>query len=355
MEREPLQIKNIKKVQEIPEIVPLALERKLISQPALATIDSLISESKFKRSTTESPNCQLEINGQIYTIETIEYGEHLDIGKIQKLMIDTFGREEIDSEKVLRAAIDGKTAWGGKDVAKYRVYVLKNKKGEVQSIITGGLLDLKKDGKSTDKTVFMICYVVTSKEARQEGLAKEIYISSIIGAVQEAQKQGKKLSFAAGECVFTSERFLNKIGWKRVYGQQGNNLDTKQELQYIQPALDFDEKTGKIAEDASETSKHLMIGSFESAEPIKEQVAQIVEAFYRWCNKWPREAFKSEEAYQTHLKYIDEIEKKFKKQLEFLGELTFLSLEEREISRKAGMVIHEYKDAEHDNAKKPKI
>jgi len=333
--------------KEIIEAIPLSPDKKRINQSALAMVDRLVATSKFKRSTTENPNCQLEINEQKYNIESIEYGEHPDIEKIQKLMVDTFGQEEVDPEEVLRSAIDGKTIWGSTDATKYRVYVLKNEKGEVQSMVTGGLLDLQKDGKSTGETMFMIGYAVTSKDARQGGLAKEAYISSIIGAAQEAEAQGKKLSFTAGECTFTSEKFWNKVGWKRAYGQEGNDRGIKQELQYVQPALDFIEETGKVAKDASEVPEHLMIDSFELTEPTKEQVLQIVEAFYRWCNKWPREAFKSDEAYQTHLKYVNEIEEKFKQQLESLGELTFLSKEERELSQKVGMIIHEYKDADH--------
>ncbi|PIZ99227.1 MAG: hypothetical protein COX77_02155, partial [Candidatus Komeilibacteria bacterium CG_4_10_14_0_2_um_filter_37_10] len=69
--------------EEIIKTIPLTLDKKIVDQPALATIDRLVSRSKYKRSTTESPNCSLEINEQKYNIESIEYGEHPDIEKIQ--------------------------------------------------------------------------------------------------------------------------------------------------------------------------------------------------------------------------------------------------------------------------------
>ncbi|MBX4187402.1 MAG: hypothetical protein KW802_04105 [Candidatus Doudnabacteria bacterium] len=320
-------------------------------QPALKMVDKLVAESKYSRSNVDSPNATIERDGQKFSIEAIESRENKDLNKVQKLLVDTFGKEEVDPVAVLKAAVEGKTSWNTEDITKYAITVLKDEKGKVQSMIGGGLLELQKDGKPTGEATFMIGYAVTSKDARQGGLAREAYVSALLKASQEAQTRGLKLVSASGECTGTSEKFWNSIGWKRAYGEQGdpNKLE---ELKYVQPALDFSEKTGKVAKDAGVAPEHLMLDNFTDKPLTKEQALQTVEAFYRWCNQWPREAFKSDEAYKTHLSHVNEIKDKFQSQLNGLGELKMMSAAERAAAMQSGTNVTEHKDADKNTEDK---
>src|SRR3989344_376183 len=293
-------------------------------QPALQTIEQLMSKSKFKRLNPESATTQIEIEGKKFQIESIEDRESPALAEVQKLLIDTFGEEEVDPEEILRSAVAGETAWGTTDETKYKVYLIRNEQGEAVTAFAGGHLDLHgADNRPTGETMFMVACAGTAQNARQGGLAREAYISAVMDAALEAQQNGKQLKFAAGECTFTSEKFWNSVGWKRAYAQSGDKK-TYEELRYIQPALDFDEKTGEPAEDAGAVAEHFMVDSFGAETPDKNQIMQTIDAFYRWCNKWPRAAFESDEAFQKQNAYVAQIEEEFKNQLESSGQLIIL-------------------------------
>ncbi|MEO8065543.1 MAG: hypothetical protein ABI643_01655 [Candidatus Doudnabacteria bacterium] len=322
-------------------------------QPALSKADSLIAESKYQRSNIDGPNTRIERDGHQYSIEAIEQGDSKDIKKVQDLFVKTFGKEEVDPISVMRSAVDGTTAWGTKDITRYQINVIKNEKGDVQSTVAGGLVELQDaSGKPSGEATFMIGYAVTDSDVRQGGLAREAYISALMGAAQEAQKRGLKLVSASGECTSTSEHFWNSIGWKRVYGEEKADPKTAQELQYVQPALDFSEKTGKVARDAGAAPEHLMLDSFGGKPLTKDNIIETVDAFYRWCNKWPREAFANDKAYQKHLEHVDGIMAKFQEQLDSLGDLKALSAAEREQLTKTGLKLKEHKAADHNSAGK---
>lgn len=325
-----------------------SLAKKEADTPLMRAVQRMAESSKFKRGNIDSPNCDLERERIRYKAEIIEKGENPDLSKVQQLFIKVFGAEEVDPEEILRNAVDGTTAFGTEDITKYQICVVKDSKGEVVSVVAGGLLELMDDkGIPTGETVFMIGYAVTDPDIRQSGLAREAYISSIIGANKDAEAQGKKLSFAAGECTYTSEEFWNKVGWKRVYAAESpGEKKSYRELKYIQPALEFDESTGGVAEGAGEAPEHLMIDSFNRMPPDKEQLAQTINAFYRWCNYWPRESFESDEAYQKQNMYVKKIEDQFREDLENSGQLIFLDKQSREKAITRGVGIEEYKEAD---------
>ena len=114
-----------------------------------------------------------------------------------------------------------------------------------------------------------------------------------------------------------SERFCNRLGRKRVYARKSCDKNAYAELNYVEPALDFDETTGMPIISASAPSRHLMIASFGRMAAAKEDVLQIVRACFRWY-RWPREAFRSDEAYRGHCEYLHDLEARFKKQLDVL-------------------------------------
>lgn len=327
--------------------------RQIEKHPALRQVGRLLERSKFKRSTIETPDCELEIEGNRFRVESIQNREHPDLAQVQRLLVETFGEEEVDPEEILRNAVEGKNVSGEEEGVKYKVYTIKNGEGRVVSMLTGGLLDIQdKNGANTGETLFMVAYCVTDKNARQNGLAREAYISAIVDVVKESELQGKTLSFAAGECVSTSEKFWNNVGWKRVYKAHAPG-DAKEydELKYVQPPLDFNTATGESSEGAGEAPEHLMIDSFERMSPSKEQIVRTVQAFYRWCNIWPHEAFESEEAYEKHLEYSTRQEQKFIDDIKNGGSLIYLDQKSREKGRGKGVIIHDYEEADHSDAK----
>ncbi len=323
---------------------------------AVIAAERLMEKSRFKRLNRKSSNTELEIGEKHFTIESIESGDHPDIAQVQELFIKTFGEEEVDPEEVMRSAVEGKTAWDTEDITNYRLHVIKDKEGKVVSIVGGGLLDLLGDeNKPTGKTMFMIGYAVTDPDARQGGLAREAYISAIMDAERTAKAQGKELSFAAGECMSTSEKFWNNVGWKRAYvADRPGETKAYTELKYVQPALDFDPETGEIAEDAGEAPEHFMVDSFGRMPPTKKEIMMTVNAFYRWCNKWPREAFENDEAYEKHLAYVQGIEDTFNEKLKQGGQVIYLDQQSQEKAMQAGVSIEEYAEADGETEDKDK-
>ncbi|MBU6500284.1 MAG: hypothetical protein KGJ89_00400 [Patescibacteria group bacterium] len=324
------------------------------SRPVWRTVKKLQRESKFSRQSPDSPSGEIEINGDKFKIEAIERSDSPELTEVQGLFERTFGKEEVDSEEILRAAVEGKTPFGTKDGVVYKVFVVKNAEGKVVSTVTGGSLDLyDEQNKPTGKKMFMVAYAVTDKECRQGGLAREAYTSAIMDSAIDAESDGKELAFAAGEFTYTSENFWNKVGWSRSYMENPEDPKKYEEVKYVQPALDFDEDTGLPAEGSGEAPEHLMIDSFGQQPPSKIDVMQTVRAFYRWNNIWPQEAFKDNPAaYQAHLDYNNKIADEFEGDLNNNGQLIFLTKEARERARGKGLLFREYAAADHGQAGK---
>lgn len=321
------------------------------NQPAWKDVEKLRSQSKFTRSNTDLPSCTLEIEGKKYQVEHVRDSESSTITEVQELFVKTFGEEEVDPEEVTRRAMNGDEYCMSPEV-KYKVYAVRDPEGKVISTVAGGLLDLRDEkGNSTGETVLMIGYAVTDPSVTQSGLAREAYISALMDCATEAEKMGKKFVMAAGECTYTSEKFWNKLGWKRPYIESGSK-QRYTELKYVQPALDFDEKTGKPAGDAGEVEEHLMVRPLDGKTPSKDKVMSVINAFYQWCNRWSEDAFDSKRAWRSNQKYVDAIAQTFKDELDTGGQLIFLDQANREKARKQGVNIQEYIEADHGDAGK---
>lgn len=326
-------------------------EKGLADQPSWETIKKLQKESEFTRSSETTANCVIEIEGKKYTIETIERGDDPRLHDVQKLFERTFGKEEVDPEEVLRNAVDGHTASGQPD-NKYRIITVRNEKGKLVSTFTGGVLELLDEkGESTGESVYSVGYAVTDKRNREKGLAKEAYISALIDATKEAEADGKTLKMAIGECTYTSEKFWNRVGWKRVYSQKEGEKSAT-ELKYIQPALDFDTETGKPTEDAGEAPEHLMIDSFGSGIPGKQEVAMAYEALVHYNADWPEEEFDSPDAFKNHTLYMKGIKDDFTTQLNSAEVLIFMDATAREEAQKTGTTIYGHNGADHGDTGK---
>jgi len=326
-------------------------ETKIKSQPAWKDIEALKRQSRGTRSSETSPSCTVEIEGKNYTIEHVELGESKTLLEVQNLLEKTFGKEEIDPLEIMQQAVNG-VEFDVPSEVKYKVFAVRDPEGKVVSTVCGGNLDLRDTSdKPTGETMFMVAYAVTDKNVKQGGLAREAYISALMDSVSEAEKNGKKFTMAAGECTYTSEKFWNKLGWKRVYLQTGD-AQTYTEARYVQSALDFDEKTGKPTEDAGEAPEHLMVRCFDRQTPSKEKIQSAIRAFYRWCNRWPREAFDNTKAYKRNQAYVDDLEANFKKDLDQAGQIILLDGTSREKAKKKGVSIREYIEADHGTAGK---
>lgn len=314
-------------------------------QPSSNFINRLQEKSSFERSDNMSANCTIESEGQRFKIEVIEDGKDPALSDVQKLLEETFGEEEVDEEEIMRSSVDGVTPWKTED-AKYRVVTIRDHENKLISVFTGSQLDLlDNDGEPTGESVYYVGYAVTSPDARQKGLAREAYISAITDAAKNAQAEGRTLKFAIGECTYTSEKFWNNVGWKRMYAQKGDKKEYG-ELKYIQPALDFDENTGKIAEGAGEMPEHLMIDSFGRMPPSKEDIKRAYEALTYFCVDWPEEAFNNEKAHQTQQKYLARIKTKFNRSVDGATRFIYLDAENREKAKQAGIKITEHTAAD---------
>ncbi len=332
---------------KIPSAETEAGQEKL-NESAYKRVDQLQAESKFAR-TNEGVNTIIEIAGEKFSIERIKDPESADLSQVQSLFEEVFGAEEVDPEEILRNAVGGRSAFDPEQQdIEYKVFTVKDKEGKVISVVSGGILELiRNEDEDTKENIFMVAYAVTDPSARQGGLAREAYISALQHAAEESEQNGKKLAFAAGECTYTSEKFWNKVGWERLYKKtsEGNF----KEIEYIQPALDFDENTGLPAEDAGEAPEHLMIDGFGESIKAEDAIATVA-AFYQWCNMWPPEAFESDEAYKKHQAYVEEKMAEFKEQFEESGELRMMKKSEREAMQKNGMTVEEFTAADHGDA-----
>lgn len=329
-------------------------EMKETQKGAWKRVQKLLEMSKFKRRETSLTQATIERDGETFTIHSIEKGDDPLLSGVQKLLEEKFGKEEVDPEEIMRSAVEKKTPWGTHEDVKYKVFAITDSRGEVVSTVAGGHLDLRDaHGKPTKETIFMVAYAVTSPKLEGKGLAREAYISALKNIAADAHGKGKKLTMSAGECTYTSEGFWNRVGWKRVYQEQGTGeKKVYSEAPYIQPALDFNEKTGLPAEDAGEAPEHLMIDPFEGQTFTRRHVVSVVEAFYRWCNRWPKEAFENNTAHRRHTKYVDKIFKAFKNFVADHGEPILLDSNGRDTLQKRGIKIEEHSEADHGDAGK---
>ena len=316
-------------------------------QPAWQMVEQLKRRSHFRRATQISPDTWIE-GEKKFRIEVIRSGQDPTLTAVHKMFERTFGEEEVDPEEFLRTAVEGITPWGTPD-SRYLILTAKNEKGKLISTITGAQLDIEDEqGQLTGETVLYIGYAVTDPKIRQGGLARELYISMVMEAAQQAQREGKRLKFAIGECTWTSEKFWNKVGWKRVYTQTGGKKEYT-ELPYVQPALDYDPATGAPTEEAGEMPEHLMVDAFGNAVPNKTDLQRAVQSLYYFCNEWPPEAFTTPGAFEQQQVYLAGIRTDLKKFLDDSGQLILLDAEKREQALQVGLIIHEHQAANQGN------
>jgi hypothetical protein len=319
------------------------VQESMALQPVWKMVPDLMKNSKYQRE-GQGPECTVERDGKKYEIRMVHSTDEKTVQEIQELMEETFVKEEVDPIEVLKAGIDGKLLDGSKDVARYRLYVARDEAGKIQSVYTGGMVGMA-DAAFPGEAMLMGAYGITRPESQRQGIVRELYISSMMQAAADAHSQGKKLSMIAGECTWSSERAWNSVGRRRVYVETGPNEYS--ELRYVQPALNFDVKTGLPTEDAGEASEHIMV-DFLEGEPDKGRISTSVESIYKWCNTWPRNAFENQAAYDAHVQYVAHLRSEFNAFMLMNGPLRLLSAAERDQLRAGGATINEYTEADHE-------
>ena len=317
------------------------VQESIAQQSVWKRLRNLMKNSRYQRE--HGPECTIEGRGKKYEVRMVHSTDEKAVQEIQKLIEEALRKEEIDPIEVLKAGIDGRLLDGSEDIARYRLYIARDETGRIQSVYAGGLVGLAGPAPAGE-AMFMGAYGITRPESRRQGIVRELYISSMMQAAADAHSQGKNLSVIAGECTWSSERAWNSVGRRRVYVETGPNEYS--ELRYVQPALDFDKKTGLPTEDAGEASEHIMADFLES-EPDKGRISAAVESMHRWCNTWPRNGFENQAAYDVHLQYVSDLGKKFNTFISAKGPLRLLSADQREELRAQGATINEYAEADH--------
>ncbi len=326
------------------EICVVCLRESISEQPVWKMIAELQKTSRYTRSATDTPECVIEKEGKRYEVHLVRAGDENLIAEIQALSEGVFGREEVDSMEVLKAAIKGELPDGSRDLTRYRLYVARDESGKLQSVYAGGTMEMQNDRhEPTNESMFMGAYGVTRPESQRKGLVRELYISSMMQAAMDSHTEKRRLVMIAGECTWSSERAWNAVGRRRVYVETGRGEYT--ELPYIQPALEFDPDTGLPLEESGEAPEHLMV-QFLEGNPNKEKIIAAIDSIYRWCNVWPRSTFTSDHAYATHVRYLEDFQKRYTDFFSKNGALHLLSPEERKALKAKGIPVHEHTEAD---------
>ncbi len=330
-------------------------------QPAMLRVAELVAQdSRWTRSTVLSPTCEItskETEGRTYQIEVVTDPESPELKLVQDILVETFSAAEVDPIEYLQAGVKGERVGGRKDVAKYQVYVIKDK-GEVVALYTGGTLSLKDNtGLETGEMVLMGAYAVTVGSHLRQGLARELYTSALIGALQEAESQGKKLVGVIGETTTASEKAWESVKRGRVYveDKSPDGVVTRTEVPYVQPALDFDD-TGLPEEGTGESPEHLMVDSFGQSTFSKEKLLAMVRAMYEWCILTTKEDYMTtglsdevaETAYRNNLKYVTGFENEFDTFLQSHGELVLMNSKERDAAIAQGITVQGHAAADEE-------
>lgn len=303
-------------------------------------INELIDKSQYSYLGERGVNCVIKNkDGEEFEIKKIEDNNDPKLKDVILLLKETFGKENVDSDGVLIAAVEGKSAWG-KLCDKYNIIsIYDNKKKLMATCVDSVLNENTSETNPIDGMIYYAVYITTNPNIKKSGLAREAYISSLMDAEKIAKDNNKKLNFSVGECTASSEHFWNNLGEKRIYIKSGKEY---KELPYVLPAISFDPETGNPSENNVEIPLHMMLESFSDEKITTKTIKNIYEIILNSQDK-PKEAFTSDEAYEKYRQYIIDIKKRFTDSLEPHGEIVFLDAKEEEQLKKDGYIISENK------------
>lgn len=303
-------------------------------------INELCEKSQYSYLGERGVDCVIKNkDGKEFEIKKIEDINDPKLQDIISLLKETFGKEEVDSDEVLMAAVEGKSAWGTlRD--KYNIVSIYNKEKKLMATCVGSVLNKNiSEINPIDGMIYYVAYIATNPSIKKSGLAREAYISSLMDAEKIAKENNKKLTYSVGECTISSEHFWNNVGEKRIFIKSGKEY---KELPYVLPAISFDLETGNPSENNVEMPLHMMLDSFSDEKITTKTIKNIYEIIFA-SQKKPKEAFTSDEAYEKYRQYIVDIKKRFTDFLESEGEIAFLDAKEEEQLKKDGYIVSENK------------
>lgn len=279
-----------------------------LNSACLALITRLLSESKLKRDII-SPTCQLFITGPfVYKIRQIVDSNDPNLPEIYKFLKENFKQDELSSLETLKQKIDGVDN-SGNQRPKYRCFYVEQKfKQNLERKIlavriseTFPMETLTK--KSTNKNIFYGLYIAVDKDYRYLGLAKELYISSLLDAVWLSTEEQKEICAILAECTPDSEKLMNSVGLKRIFFEKGNTIT---ELPYYQPALEFDLKTGVNL--SCEVAEHLMLLNLSRGPTNMVILCDIIHSLFNHYEKnYVENDFENLFAYQKYCAYFQNL------------------------------------------------
>lgn len=245
------------------------------------------------------------------------------------LLTDFFVRGELVSKGALVRKMHGLTKHF-EPRAQYRLFIVKNKNGKIVGVrIIEQIPHLDKTFQNTGKNILYAIYIAVDKKYQGgTGIAKQLYISSLIDAVIEAEKNGKDFDAIVAECSDATENLQNSVGLKRVYFKGKKKLT---ELDFRQPHLHFNPMTGKpTLPEGEENKEHLMMTLFDKRVVTKIDLEDCVRSLLRqYRSNKIRIDFQSDKAFEQYNNYFDNLENEISAQIHESGKLVLLSKQER--------------------------
>lgn len=288
-------------------------------------IAELQSTSKFSREKT--PDGREKIRnpeGEEFFIRRVTDPKDPTVKKIHQFLVKAFTAEEADTFDTIQGAVS----------SDYQAYhVIEDASGKMVALSNTAYLELeRKKGKSKDAIIFD-AYLVTDSKQRGKGLGRELYQNTYQHALKKAKAAGSGLRGIVGEAVNAVEPFMNRLGSRRVYFEDGQgNL---REAPYIQTPVDWDPKTGKNLQEA--TPEHLMLRLTDGKQELSSgELLTMVRAIYDENYVFPEEFFKSKKALERCEQIVGRYVEELKAALGVAknDRLFLLSKEEREQKRK---------------------
>lgn len=311
-----------------------------INLPCKKTIDELLSsflphskDKAFRLNDEISINTELLFKSEKLNLSIVDPSDSVTIDKVYDLFSKFFFNGELVSKSGIIRNMHGLSKHFTKR-PQYRLFAVKNSANDCD-VIGARILEqiplLDRNLSDTGKNILYAIYIAVDKKYQGcTGIAKQLYISSLIDSVIEAEKIGRTLNAIVAECYDATENLQNSVGLKRVYFKDGIYLT---ELNFRQPHLSFNTITGNPTEPIGKESKeHFMMGLFSKRSINKKDLENGVRSLVRQyrSNKIGID-FKSEDAFTEYQKYFDEIESSIIEQIHQSGKLITLSRKERTI------------------------
>jgi hypothetical protein len=304
-------------------------EASKVSQSVWETIQSLEKRSKYERipGGPVSRLRNLETNAE-FSIEPLE--QPSSIIEMQNFLEQHFKPKELLSPEVFLKRFSNDLP------NRYRGYAIK-KEGSIVSGSVGTYLKVG-DGIENNLLIGMGLWTATDSQMTKTGLAREAYISMLMQGAMLAEMNQANYVFNIGESTNASEQAWNAMGRKRIYQQTGEGEVF--EVEYFQPALNFDLETGRVSANSGEIREHLIIHPFAKQDVSLEDIENFVKSILA-SSVWRRNEFSSDQAYEKHQEYLRSWKDIFLKQFNSKNKIILLSANERNKMIEGGISVHE--------------